>query len=580
MSFPQKRYSGLLLKYLKPHWSQALLLFFFLLCNISLALVNPQIISSFIAGISTGAAMQALITMALLFLVVAFLKQGVAIIEGYVAENLSQRATNSMRSDLMLHCLRLDPAFHTSHTPGELIERIDGDVSTLGNFFSRFIVSLFGNLLLLIGVLVLLFRIDWRAGLLLSLFAAVAMLIMYRLRSLATPYWEKERQSGAELFGFVEERLAGTEDIRSSGANAYVLRGLAERARARLHAARKAMQNSFISWEIPSIFFAAGNALSLALGAYLLLDGTITIATVYLIFSYTNLLNEPLQQIINQLRDFQQAGGSIKRITDLLAWQSKIKDGNEHLPEGPLTVEFADVSFSYVEHIPVLKHVSFTLTAGTVMGLLGRTGSGKSTITRLITRLYDPAEGVVCLGGKDIRDLRVDDLRKSIGMVAQEVQILHATVRDNLTLFDPGIADKKIIQAINELGLGAWYESLPQGLDTKLAPGGSGLSAGEAQLISFARVFLKDPRLVILDEASSRLDPATERRLEQAISRLLRGRTGIIIAHRLATILRADTILILEDGQCREYGPREALASDEDSRFAHLLRTGLEEVLV
>lgn len=171
------------------------------------------------------------------------------------------------------------------------------------------------------------------------------------------------------------------------------------------------------------------------------------------------------------------------------------------------------------------------------------------------------------------------DLRKRIGMVTQDVHVLHTTVRNNLTLFDAGIADEKIIQALADLGLEAWYKSLPQGLNTKLAPGGSGLSAGEAQLLSFARVFLKDPGLVILDEASSRLDPVTERLLERAIDKLLERRTGIIIAHRLATVQRANTIMILENGHCCEYGQREMLASDPDTRFARLLRTGLEEVL-
>ena len=175
---------------------------------------------------------------------------------------------------------------------------------------------------------------------------------------------------------------------------------------------------------------------------------------------------------------------------------------------------------------------------------------------------------------------RLDQLRHKIGLVTQDVQLFQASVRDNLTLFDDSIPDERIVRALVDLGLHHWYQSLPEGLDTILGPGGGGLSAGEAQLLAFTRVFLRDPGLVILDEASSRLDPATEQLIERAVDKLLRDRTGIIIAHRLATVQRADEILILDEGQIIEHGPRALLAGDRDSRFYSLLRTGLEEVLV
>jgi ABC-type multidrug transport system fused ATPase/permease subunit len=192
----------------------------------------------------------------------------------------------------------------------------------------------------------------------------------------------------------------------------------------------------------------------------------------------------------------------------------------------------------------------------------------------LLFRLYDPTSGTIRIDGVALRQYRLADLREQIGIVTQDIQLFHATVRDNLTLFDPAIEDARILATLEDLGLTTWLRSLPDGLDSPLASGGSGLSAGEAQLLAFARVFLHDPRIVVLDEASSRLDPATERRLERAIDRLLTGRTGIIIAHRLATVRRADTILVLEDGRILEYGPRAALAADPASRFAQMLRSG------
>ena len=265
----------------------------------------------------------------------------------------------------------------------------------------------------------------------------------------------------------------------------------------------------------------------------------------------------------------------------MLATPIYIKDGKgTRVPEGPLSVEFDNVAFGYGDEEMVLKNLSFRLEPGRVMGLLGRTGSGKTTITRLLFRLYDPASGEIRLGGSSIKDATLEGLRGRIGMVTQDVQLFAASVRDNLTLFDGSVPDEHVLEVLRDLGMYGWLQSLPAGLDTELGPSGAGLSAGQAQLLALARVFLKDPGLVILDEASSRLDPATEQLIERAVDKLLRNRTGIIIAHRLPTVQRADEILILEDGEILERGSRADLVLDEDSHFAHLLRTGLEQVLV
>jgi ABC-type multidrug transport system fused ATPase/permease subunit len=228
----------------------------------------------------------------------------------------------------------------------------------------------------------------------------------------------------------------------------------------------------------------------------------------------------------------------------------------------------------------VLHDVSFDLPPGRVLGVLGRTGSGKTTITRLLFRLYDPTEGRICLGGVDLREAGFADLRARVGMVTQDVQLFQASVRDNIAFFNPRVDEAAVRRVLAELDLGDWVAAMPDGLNTRLASGGGGMSAGEAQLLAFTRVLLKDPGLIILDEAASRHDPVTEARLERAVDRLLGGRTGIIIAHRLHTVQRADDILILEEGRVVEYGPRAQLAADPTSRFYRLLQTGLEEALV
>ncbi len=321
--------------------------------------------------------------------------------------------------------------------------------------------------------------------------------------------------------------------------------------------------------------FALANALALALGAALFRAGAASIGTIYLIFHYSGLLVRPIAQLQAEIRDLQQAGASVDRVEELLHTAPRIRDPDgppRPIPDGPLAVEVRRISFGYGA-APIIVDMSFSLPPDRTLGILGRAGSGKTTLARLLARQYDPDEDAIRLGGVNPREARLEDLRARVGLVTQEVQIFAGTVRDNLTFFNPAIDDARLLRAIDELGLRGWLDALPAGLDSALAAGG-GLSGGEAQLLALVRVLLKDPGLVILDEASSRLDPATEALVGRAIDRLLAGRTGMIIAHRLATVGRADEIMILAGGRIVEYGPREALAGDPSSSFARLLRAG------
>ena len=575
---PLQSYQALLVQYLKPQWRRMVLLSLLLLTSVGLQLVNPQILRYFIDTALVSNATSPLLLAGLLFIGIALLNQGASVWATYVSENIAWTATNTLRTDLIAHCLRLDMAFHRAHTPGELIERIDGDVDTLSNFFSQLTVHLLTNTLLLIGVLALLFQIDWRVGLSISAFALLALLVLLRIRGLAVSLWVKDRQMDAEFFSFLGEQLVGTEDIRANGATQYVMRRFYLFLRRWLPVRRRAGLAGYAMGMTTITLFALGNALSFALGAYLWSQHAASIGTIYLIFYYTNLLTQPLEQIRMQLQDLQQAGAGIERVYELLHTESSIQDGaGTPLPSEALSVAFEQVSFSYTGEEAVLHDLSFTLQAGHVLGVLGRTGSGKTTLARLLLRLYDAQKGIIRVGGVPVHGAYLHDLRRHIGMVTQDVQLFHATVRDNLTFFDRTIADERILSVLDDLGLTAWYHSLSEGLDTELGSDGEGLSAGEAQLLAFTRVFLANPGLVILDEASSRLDPATEQLIERAVSKLLAGRTGIVIAHRLGTIQRADEILILEHGRMLEHNDRKLLASDAASRFYHLLQTGLEE---
>ena len=576
---PIKQYFNLLATYLRPQWPKVVLPAVLLVGDIGLTLANPQILRYYIDTTQTKGPLTVLLGAALLFLVIAFAGQIVASFATYCSQDVGWTATNRLRSDLLLHCLRLDMSFHQSHTPGEMLERVDGDVAALANFFSLFAILILGNFLFLIGVLLLVMREDWRIGIGLTLYALLALAIMRKIQGLAVPHFRAYRSAAAEMSGFWEERIIATEDIRANGAEAFVLRCFFQFQRNTMLKGRKAQLMGRAFQTTLEFLASFGLATTFALGTYLLESGRISIGTVYLIYYYTNFLSLNIGQITQQVNDLQGATASITRIRELYFTRSHVQDnGNSQLPSGPLPITYQNISFSYVNNNTVLHDISFHLPAGKVLGIVGRTGSGKTTLTRLLSRFYEPDSGTIFLGHQELHHVSLAALRQHIGVVTQDVQLFHASIRDNITFFDDTISDERIVAVLHTLELGAWYTSLPQGLDTILTPGG-GLSAGEAQLLAFTRVFLRNPDIVILDEASSRLDPATEQRIERAIDKLLRNRTGIIIAHRLPTVQRTDDIMILEDGTIREYGPRTVLAQEPTSRFYSLLQQGLEEVL-
>ncbi len=584
MELPIRRYGDLMFEYLYPLRRKVVLLAGLIFATLILQLVNPQIIRSFIDTAVSTTDTQPLIWAGIVFLLTSLLLQIVGVAATYVGEDVGWQSTNQLRADLARHCLRLDMSFHNEHTPGEMIERIDGDVANIAIFFAQFVIRIVGNLLLIGGVLIVLLWEDWRISLVLGLYTAVSLYGLSKLRQIAVPAWKAAREANAELMGFIEEQLGGTEDIRASGAVPYVMRRLTQFSRMRMHKEIDGADKSIIiiiSW---IGLFTVGQLIAILAGYLLYRAGTITIGTVYLLISYTSAIFQPLREISNQIEIMQQAAAGIDRVEQLYRETGRIKDkGQTALPDGALGVTFERVNFAYHDEL-ILRDINFHLAPGEVLGLLGRTGSGKTTITRLLFRLYEVVEGAVCLGvdGRfpNIQQLPLAHLRQKVGMVTQEVQLFRASVRNNLTFFNPAIPDTRILAVLEDLGLGDWFAGLPHGLDTELQSDGTSLSAGEAQLLAFTRVFLQDPGLVILDEASSRLDPATEQLIERAVDKLLHHRTGIIVAHRLTTVQRADKIMVLANGRILEHDTYAALANNPASHFAGLLRTGLEEVIV
>lgn len=547
---------------------------------IALQLLMPQLVSWVIDTALTSSTSTPLIIAALIYVLAGLAGQALRWASSLLHERLRWLSTNAFRSDLLAHCLHLDLGFYQQYSPGQMLERIDGDSEQLGHLMSRLFAQVLSNILLIIAVLALLWLEDWRIGVALLIYSIIVLLVLSALQNLGTAQWEQEREATSKHYGMLEELLQAREDLQALGARSYALAIIRNNLHVRMLRYRAARMISELGSAGSQSLFVLGGALGLGLGAYLYMQGAITLGTCYLIVSYIALLNTPLEQIREQIQELQQAQGSVTRIQDMLAQQIvNPESGTQQLSERAPQVEFAHVNFRYADQVDyTLQNINFRLGSGQTLGILGRTGSGKTTLTRLLMRLYELETGNILLDSVDIATVPLKQLRQRIALVSQQVQLFPASIRDNLRFFDTSITDSQIEQAIEILGLTQWVRDRG-GLDAQLEHGQSTLSAGEAQLLAIVRVALRNPSLVILDEASARLDPSTEQLLQQALQRFLQGRTAIIIAHRLATLEHVDQILILQDGEIIEYGPRQYLADQNDSHFAHLLQQGIKEVL-
>jgi ABC-type multidrug transport system fused ATPase/permease subunit len=476
--------------------------------------------------------------------------------------------------------------FHSSHPAGDLVERIDGDSTTLANFCPEVVIQVFGSALLILGILVVLLSRDRVVGSALTAFAALALIVLVRNQGLGIRLFVAEREVRTELSAFLEERLGGIDDIRANAGTHHVIAKLDMLQQSLLKVASRAIRTATLfSAIISNGLFIFGYGFALALGIWLFSQGRATVGSVYLIVQYTVMLRGPLETIGSQAVQLQRARASLERLGELFALQPTLSaDGDQALPRSALSVEFRNVHFAYHPLDAVLSDLDFDIEAGSTVALLGRTGSGKTTIARLLCRLCDASKGEIRLSGTDIKRVSLVELRRCVSMVTQDIRIFRATVRDNLTFFGSGLADEELRHALDVVGLSPWFARAEQGLDTFLHHGAAGMSAGEAQLFALARVFLSDSGLIVLDEVSSRLDPTAEQKVERAITHLQLRRNGeprtmVVIAHRLQTVRRLENIMLVDAGRIIEYGQQSSLALDSTSQYHRLLRSGLADIL-
>ncbi|MCW2681430.1 MAG: transporter [Frankiales bacterium] len=478
------------------------------------------------------------------------------------------RAEGRLRGDLLQAALQQPLSVLSEQAVGEVLDRVDDDTHELGNLLRRIGWDLVRTLLRAGPMWVIAGVTWWPAWLLFPLVGAATVLLIRPLTDEVARRKLAEEIAWTEQAAAMEEGVAARDDIRSSLGQAFVIRRCAELA-AEVHGRVRAtcVTASQIARRAGLLLHGL-LAVTAAAGVLLVTSDRLSTAELVTLFLVTTMFVGNLDQISRHLPELQAGLGALARIRMLLAAEPE-PTGGLPVPDGPLDVSISGLHFGYEEGTFALRDIDLHLPAGQTLALVGRTGSGKSTLAALVSRAVEPPPSAIRLGGTDVRELDLQALRRAVGVVTQRTDVLAATLLDNLTLFGD-VPRSSVAAAVQELGLEEWVAGLPDGLDTVLGPGGTTLSAGEEQLVAFARLLVRDVQVVVLDEATARMDPVTEARVVRASDRLLAGRTGIVIAHRLTTTTRADRVAVLERGRVVQHGPRTRLA-EQDGPYRDLL---------
>ncbi|MDH3298883.1 MAG: ABC transporter ATP-binding protein/permease [Acidimicrobiia bacterium] len=548
-----------------------------------LPLFGPLLVGRAVDQAIAGADGSELVRLGLLYLALALAGQITAAGVAWASTSLAWRTANDLRMQMVEHVFGLDQEFHQHNPPGALIQRIDGDITSVSDFLSQVVTAVGSAILILLGTVTILAILDWRLALAMGAYIGVAGTVAFRYRGRLVNESEGVLSARARLYGGIEERLNAAEDIRSNGAGPHVMGRFVDDASFFLDT-RMREEGAFVRlWWGLNLAIVICTVASLILGATMVSAGAITIGTAFVLFQYTQQIRRPLDSIVERFEVAQKAVSALNRVAKLRAERPTILDlGTTSPPPGPLSVEFDDVEFHYFENEPVLRGVSFELAPGRSLGVVGRSGSGKTTMSRIVARLLETTSGTVRLGGVPIADIPLAELRRRVAVVPQEVQLYQGSLRDNVALFhdadEEHYSDEAVERTLRDVGLGHLLDGVGLGpgdgarrLDRSVFDADVGLSAGESQLLALARVWLRRPDLVVLDEATARIDPRTERIVGKAIRELLAGRTSIVIAHRLSTLQQVDDIAVFDNGQLIEFGPRVDLAKRDGGYYRRLL---------
>jgi ATP-binding cassette subfamily B protein len=504
----------------------------------------------------------AVVIVVIVFVAAGFLNWGASSAQTYFTGWTGERILADLRNTLFRHLQRLSLGFYERNRAGVIISRLTNDVEALDQLVTDGVTSLFQNTLILIGTAVILFVLDWKL--------ALATLAVFPLMAIATAIF---RHISSRAYRAVRERLgmvtatlaediAGMRVVQAftrQSANERHFRGVNAHYREANHVT---VVTNGLYFPFVDFLSTAATAIVLGYGAHRYFAGSIEIGTLLAFMLYLSNFFDPVQQLSQLYNTFLSAVAALDKIMDVMDEEPEVEDaGSAELPAIEGRVAFEDVRFGYGRGPEVLHGIDLAVAPGTTVALVGHTGAGKSTIAKLIARFYDPRAGRITIDGHDLRDVTQASLRRQLGIVPQEGFLFAGTVRENIAFGRPDAREDQIVAAAQAVGAHDFIVSLEDGYDTEVAERGSRLSLGQRQLVAFARALLADPRILILDEATSSVDIGTERRIELALRTLLSGRTAFIIAHRLSTIRNADLIVVLEHGRIVEQGTHEELVA-------------------
>lgn len=479
----------------------------------------------------------------------------------YLMQWTGQRAMFDLRRQLMAHLQRLDISYYDRNPVGRLITRVTTDVDVLNELFASGLVTIIGDLLMLSFVVVAMFRLSPGMTALLLAVMPLVVLVTVMFRRAVTTSYRRIRIAIARINSYLQEHVNGIAVLQLFNREDRSKREFDKINRDHMEAFKDSI--TAYGWFYPVIEFLSMLALGflLAYGGFRVRGGALTIGVVVAFFQYGLRFFRPIQDLSEKYNILQGAMAASERIFKLMDTEIAIKSpaASRPAPAGSVDIEFDHVWFAYKDEDWVLRDVSFRIRPGETIAVVGHTGAGKTTLTNLLLRFYDVQRGSIRLGGVDVREMNLQDLRRNYGVVLQDPYLFTGTLAGNVRLGTSGISDRELEEATARVNLLEFVQSLPEGFNQPVRERGSGYSTGQRQLISFARALAHNPRILILDEATSSVDTETEFMIRDALSNLVEGRTSIVIAHRLSTIQRADRIMVMHKGQLREIGTHQEL---------------------
>jgi ATP-binding cassette subfamily B protein len=564
---------------LRPYRRQVIFMLVALVAATAAGLAPPYLAGRAIDdGINAGDA-SALTVIVVVFLVSALLYWGATYAQTYLVGWVGQRALQDLRERIYSHLQAMSIGFFTRRKPGVLISRLTNDVQALDSLVTDGVVTLISSTLTLVGVVVILLLLDVPLALVTFLTFPLLAVASVVFRVASAGAYRLTREKIANITAYLQETLSGVRVVRSFGQEPRHIERMSELNEENRMANMRTVYLNASYFPAVELLSALGTAVILLYGGYQVIEGNVEVGILVAFVGYLNQFFDPIQQISQLYTTYQQGMAALDKIFDLLDTAPDMTDKPDALDPGEIRGELRmeDVSFSYADDGGwALEDVDLVVPAGETVALVGETGAGKSTLAKLVARFYDPQRGRMLVDGYDLRDLKAKCLRRQLGIVPQESFLFSGTVRDNIAFGRPDASDEEIREAARTVGADGFIERLPVGYDTEVGERGVQLSAGQRQLIAFARALLAEPRILILDEATSNVDVRTERIIEQGLERLLAGRTAIVIAHRLSTIRRADRIVVLDHGRIVESGSHDELIA-AGGRYAGLYGNWAEQ---